>query len=146
MADDRKERLFNLTVSVLLNGGDAGEINVSLYKDNELVAQLPPAEFSTFQLALELNASFSVRIAKPGYREKVLAVDTHLPEGVNKPNEFTCVVDLEPMDRYAHSDAFYLDFPCAIIRWHESPGGFTHSAHYSSDIQLKMALLATQTE
>jgi hypothetical protein len=50
------------------------------------------------------------------------------------------------MDKFAHSDPFYLDFPSAIVRWNDGQHQFTHNDEYLANIQLKMALLGAQME
>ncbi len=67
-----------------------------------------------------------------------------MPEGDAIIEAVAYTVDLEPMDRFAHADPFYLDFPCAIVQWDEASARFNHSERYLADIQLKMALLSAQ--
>lgn len=140
-----KDDLLPLVVNVTANGAGCGQFNVSVYKNNELVAELPPSKYGAFQLDLELNERFSVRVGKPGYRDKTIAVDTEVPEGANTQEPVIYSIDLEPLDRFSHADPFYLDFPCGLIRWNMEADQFDHSERYLADIQLKMALLAAQT-
>lgn len=133
-----------LLVSVTANGSDCGQFNVVLFKGNERVAELPPTKHSAFQLDLDLNEHFSVRVEKQGYRDKTISIDTHVPDGVFADEPMAYTLDLEPQDRFAHADPFYLDFPCGLIKWNETEGRFDHSEPYLTDIQLKIALLATQ--
>ncbi len=133
-----------LLVSVTASGSGCGHFNVVLFKGNERVAELPPTKHSAFQLDLDLNEHFSVRVEKQGYREKTISIDTHVPEGVIADEPVAYTVDLEPLDRFAHADPFYLDFPCGLIQWNEADARFDHNEPYLTDIQLKIALLATQ--
>lgn len=138
------ERFLPLQVNVTAAGAACKEFNVALYQGNQLVAELPPSKHSAFELALDVNDRFSVRISKPGYRDKTIAVDSRMPESAAPADAVTYTVDLEPMDRFAHADPFYLDFPCAIVQWDEASARFDHSERYLADIQLKMALLSAQ--
>ncbi len=138
------ERFLPLQVSVTAAGAACKEFNVALYQGNQLVAELPPSKHSAFELVLDANDRFSVRIGKPGYRDKTIAVDSRMPEGDAIIEAVAYTVDLEPMDRFAHADPFYLDFPCAIVQWDEASARFNHSERYLADIQLKMALLSAQ--
>lgn len=131
-------------VNVTANGADCGNFTVVLFKNNEQVAELPPTKHSAFQLELEFQQHFSVRVGKPGYRDKTITVDTHVPAGEIADEPVAYTVDLEPLDRFAHADPFYLDFPCGIVQWSNETGRFDHSEHYMADIQLKMALLTAQ--
>ncbi|MBL7952309.1 MAG: hypothetical protein JNM62_11390 [Flavobacteriales bacterium] len=133
-----------LLVSVTANGSDCGQFNVVLFKGNQRVAELPPTKHSAFQLDLDLNEHFSVRVEKQGYRDKTISIDTHVPEGAFTDEPIAYTLDLEPLDRFVHADPFYLDFPCGLIQWDHETARFDHSEPYLADIQLKIALLATQ--
>jgi hypothetical protein len=85
-------------------------------------------------------------VSKPGYREKSVFVDVNLPKNVVAYSAYKCNVNLEPLDHFAHSDPFYLDFPSAIVRWNDAQHQFTHNDEYLANIQLKMALLGAQME
>lgn len=132
--------------NITANGGKTSDITVKLYKENEKVVELQPTSRSAFELQLDLNASYTIQVSKPGYRDKSVFVDASLPPDVVKYSAYKCFVNLEPLDKFAHSDPFYLDFPSAIVRWNEEQHVFTHNVEYLSNIQLKMALLGAQLE
>lgn len=117
-----------------------------LYKENEQVTKLEPAKKNTFELDLDLDSYYTIRVSKPGYCEKTVYLDTHMPPDQVKYDAYKCFVNLEPEDKFAHTDPFYLDFPSAIVRWSDEKQAFVHNDHYLSDIQLKMALMAAQVE
>jgi len=131
---------------VTINGGKAKEFSVVLYKDNEQITELPPCKRSAFELGLDIDANYTIIIRKEGYLEKMVSIDTHLPESQIKYGPFECFVNLEPADRFAHSDPFYLDFPSALVKWDDSTQAFVHSDEYLADIQLKVALLGAQVD
>ncbi len=132
--------------TITANGGKTSDLTVTLYKDNEKVTELQPTNRSAFELHLDLNSFYTIHVSKPGYREKSVFVDASLPPDVVKYEAYKCFVNLEPMDKFAHSDPFYLDFPSAIVRWNEAHHEFTHNDEYLANIQLKMALLGAQME
>lgn len=141
-----EENLLPFVVSVTANGEEAEQFTVTLYKGNEQVAQLPPSDHGAFELELDLNEHFSIRVSKDGYRDKVIAVNTVSPVAVEFHETVMYTVDLEPIDRFAHADPFYLDFPSGLVQWDEATSSFAHSEHYLADIQLKIALLSAQAE
>jgi hypothetical protein len=55
-------------------------------------------------------------------------------------------VELEPEEKYAHADPFYLDFPSALVRWDTAKGRFDHSDAYLEEIRTKIALSGAQAE
>lgn len=119
------------------------EFTVLVYKDNALLGEVKPKK-GKFLLELDLNQVYSVRLTKEGYQEKLITIDTAMPEQQVQYPAYPCVVNLEPADKFVHSDPFYLDFPSAIVRWDDEMKGFYHSTSYLTDIQVKMALLAAQ--
>ncbi|HEX2616751.1 MAG TPA: hypothetical protein VHL57_04365 [Flavobacteriales bacterium] len=119
------------------------EFSVLVYKDNRLLGEVKPKK-GKFLLELDLNQVYSVRLCKEGYQEKLITIDTSMPEQQVQYPAYPCVVNLEPADKFVHSDPFYLDFPSAIVRWNDEMKGFYHSSEYLTDIQVKMALLAAQ--
>jgi hypothetical protein len=132
--------------NITANGGNTDSLTISVYKDNALVATLTPASGKgTCELELDLDNTYSILIKKPGYREKLITVDTYLPEHEVKYKKYLCNVNLEPMDRFAHSDPFYLDFPSSIVRWDEGDKEFKHNDEYLASMQLKMALAQLET-
>ena len=146
VAQQQSDRFLPVVVVVTEDGGAAEQITVTLYKDNEQVTQLLPSKHSAFELALDLDGFYTIRISKAGFREKLVFIDSHLPEGVRRYADYVCEVHLEPLDRFSHSDHFYLDFPSAVVRWDDTKQSYDHSDQYLADIQGKVALLSLQAE
>ncbi len=132
--------------AITANGGKTSDLTVTLYKDNEKVAELKPTNKSAFELQLDINAYYTIHVSKPGYRDKSVFIDASLPADVVKYESYKCFVNLEPMDKFVHSDPFYLDFPSAVVQWSDAQHQFTHNDEYLANIQLKMALLGAQME
>lgn len=128
---------------VTASGGNAKGLTLYVYKDNQLLATIKPKR-GRFKLELDINNTYSFRVTKEGYQDKLVSVDTSIPEGLVEYPAYDCFMDLEPADKYTHSDPFYLDFPSAVVRWDPQQNGFFHSMNYLADIQTKMALLQAQ--
>lgn len=128
---------------VTASGANTQDFSVLVYKDNTLLGEVKP-KHGKFLLELDLNQVYSVRLRKEGYQEKLITIDTSIPDQQVQYPAYPCVVNLEPADKFAHSDPFYLDFPSALVRWNAEMQGFYHSSAYLTDIQVKMALLAAQ--
>ncbi len=133
--------------AVTANGGNTDNVEVTVFKDNTAVTEiLPEKKKSGFVLELDIDNNYTIRVRKEGYREELIHIDTHLPENQVKYQAYKCFVDLQPEDKFSHSDPFYLDFPSAMVRWSDEKKGFTHSEEYHTNIQLKVALLGAQLE
>ncbi len=142
-----KELYLPVECHVTANGGPTDNITLTVFKDNEEAFELSPEKNkSSFLLDLDMDCYYTVRARKEGYRDETVFIDTHLPENEMKYKSTSFGLDLEGLDKFAHSDPFYLDFPSAIIRWDEQMKTFAHNDGYLANIQLKMALLGAQVE
>ncbi len=132
-----------VNVKVTTERGKAGDVDVTLYKDNAVVTSFK-AKKGIFSLSLDLDNAYSFIVEQEGYRPKTIYVDTHVPATQVQYGAFPCFVNLEAADKFTHSDPFYLDFPGAIIRWDDQAQAFVPSTGYVTDIQSKMGMLQAQ--
>lgn len=123
---------------VLIDGERAQDYQLILYKDNAEVGKLPADKRGRFELELDIDANYTVRIVKEGYQEKMVHIDTSLPKDLVKYPDYECTVSLQKQAS-PNIDPFYTDFPSAIIRYNQDLGGFYHSEHYLTHIQTKLA-------
>lgn len=123
---------------VLIDGAKADNYQILLYKDNVELGKLQSDKRGRFELELDIDASYNLRVIKDGYQEKVIAIETKLPEDLVKYPDYECTVSLQKTAS-TNVDPFYTDFPSAIIRYNEELGGFYHSEHYLTHIQTKLA-------
>lgn len=132
--------------NVTEGGSKAKDFTIHVYQENKDLGEIKATGKGSFALELDLDNFYSVRISKPGYQDKLVYFDTHMPEHQVAYPAYICNVNLEGADKFKHSDPFYLDFPSAIVRWNDEMKGFYHNDNYLSDIQVKMALLEAQVE
>lgn len=123
---------------VLVDGQRADGYQLILYKDNIELGKLDSDKRGRFELELDIDASYMVRIVKDGFQEKIVAIETKLPEGLVKYPDYECTVSIQ-RTASKNIDPFYTDFPSAIVRYNEELGGFYHSEHYLTHIQTKLA-------
>ena len=106
--------------------------------------QVAPPAFGRFELELDIDQFYTLRITKQGQQEKMLYFDTKLPPDLVKYPDYECYVNLQaPLAD--GTDPFYTDFPSAIVRYNEVMGGFYHSEHYLSHIQTRLAGVSSAT-
>ncbi len=129
---------------VLIDGQKASDYHVLLYKDNAELGKLESDKRGKFELELDIDASYTVRIVKPGFQEKIVIIETVLPKDLVKYPDYVCTLSLQK-EASSNIDPFYTDFPSAIIRYNEELGGFYHSEHYLTHIQTKLAGYANAT-
>jgi hypothetical protein len=131
---------------ITFSGAKAKDFTIVVYEDNKPLGEIKATRQGDFGLELDLDMFYSMRISKEGYQDKLVYFDTHMPEHQVAYPPYVCNLNLEPADKFRHSDPFFLDFPSAIVRWNDELKGFYHSENYLSDIQVKMAMLEAQVE
>lgn len=123
---------------VLVDGERAEGFSVFLYKENAQLGEVAVDKRGRFELELDIDAAFTVRITKEGFQEKMVFIDTNLPKDLIKYPDYECTVSLQK-NASPNVEAFYTDFPSAVVRYNEELGGFYHSEHYLTHIQTKLA-------
>ncbi len=123
---------------VLAEGKKADGYILFLYKNNEELGRLESDKRGRFELELDIDASYAIRIIKNGYQEKLLTIDTTLPKDLVSYPDYECTASLQK-SASPNVDPFYTDFPSAIIRYNEELGGFYHSETYLTHLQTKLS-------
>lgn len=129
---------------VTVAGKPAEACKVLLYKNNEALGEVPLGKKGRFELELDIDQMYTVRITKQGFQEKILNIDTAIPKDLITYPDYECYVNLQPVNSQG-VDPFYTDFPSAIVRYDGQMGGFYHSEHYLDHIQTRLAGIATAT-
>jgi len=128
---------------VMIDGKKADAFDMVLYKDNVELGKLQ-GKNGRFELELDIDQFYTLRIIKAGRQEKMLYFDTKLPADLIRYPDYECYVNLQALQATG-TDPFYTDFPSAIVKWDENQGGFYHSEHYLSHIQTRLAGIASAT-
>lgn len=123
---------------VSVDGKKTDGYELILYKDNVELGKLEATKKGRFELELDIDQMYTLRIVKAGYQEKMLYLDTTLPQDLVKYPDYECYINLQ-VDNAKNIDPFYTDFPSAIVRYDTEMGGFYHSEHYLTHIQTKLA-------
>jgi hypothetical protein len=130
-------------VQVTAERGKAKLVNVTVYKDNQMVREFQ-SKNGKFTLTFDLDQAYTFVLHKEGYRSKSVYVDTHMPPEQVQYAAYECKMNLEAADKFDHSDPFFLDFPSAVVRWDGDVNGFLPSTKYVTDIQSKIGMLQAQ--
>lgn len=129
---------------VSVEGKPVEEYKVILYKNNESLGEVPIGKKGQFELELDIDQLYTVRVVKEGFQEKIMNIDTTLPEGLTKYPAYDCFINLQATNAQG-VDPFYTDFPSAIVRYDAEMKGFYHSEHYLTHIQTRLAGIASAT-
>ncbi|MDQ3101832.1 MAG: hypothetical protein M3R08_10635 [Bacteroidota bacterium] len=123
---------------ILAQGRKLGKMEVIIYRDNIELGRLNTKKNGRFELELDIDQMYTIRVLKNGYQEKLVLVDTSLPKDLVDYPDYYCFIDLLPVN-VQNIDPFYTDFPSAIVRYNTENGGFYHSENYLTHIQTKLA-------
>ncbi len=129
---------------VTVDGKSVDGYKVFLYRNNEALGEVPVGKKGRFELELDIDQMYTVRVVKEGYQEKMLNIDTTLPQDLTKYPDYECFINLQPAMAQG-VDPFYTDFPSAIVRYDAEMKGFYHSEHYLTHIQTRLAGIASAT-
>lgn len=122
---------------IMAGGKKAGKVEVIIYRENTEIGRLTSKKNGKFELELDIDQMYTIRVIKNGFQEKLFLVDTTLPKDLLDYPDYYCFIDLLPAN-VQNIDPFYTDFPSAIIRYNSNKGGFYHSEHYLAHIQSKL--------
>jgi hypothetical protein len=116
----------------------SGGYTVTLVHHNTPVDSLVVKEGSSFKFLLKENAWYAVQIKKEGYTQKMISINTSLPE--DKYNKLifklSFVIDeLISQWESKHLDSDALDFPIAIFAFDKKKEAFYYSEEYTSNIK-----------
>jgi hypothetical protein len=123
---------------VLAEGRKVGAVEIIIYRGNTEIGRIQGTKKGQFELELDIDQSYTIRVIKEGLQEKLVLVDTTLPKDLVDYPDYHCFINMLPVN-VQNIDPFYADFPSAIIRFDEEKGGFYHSENYLTHIQTKLA-------
>ena len=132
-----------VNIKVTAEGAKTTDMNVTVYKDNELLQEIHSTK-SKVTLNLDLDNTYTFILQQEGYRPKSVYMDTHVPDQLVQYAAYDCSMNLEAADKFTHADPFYLDFPAAIVRWDNEAEGFLPDPGYLTDIQSRIGMLQAQ--
>jgi hypothetical protein len=127
---------------VMVDGKGAEGVEATLYKDNTLIGPVAIKKNGTFELNLDIDQFFTVMLKKSGFQNKMIYVDTTLPQDLVTYPDYEYYVTLMPQEA-RNIETFYTDFPSAIIRYDAEMKGFYHSENYLTHIQTKLGGFAS---
>jgi predicted transcriptional regulator len=90
---------------------------------------------NAFHFKLKKNKYYSLRISKDGYYTKLIGVDTKMGFESGNNYKFYFKTDLMEKKEAIHLNTEALDFPIAIISYHEKIGKFDVNVQYTNYIK-----------
>ncbi len=122
---------------VIQGGERCTDYTLTVYKDNKVLAPASIDKKGRFNLELDIDQAYTVRVSKPGFADKLIYIDTTLPKDQVTYPDYEMTLNLIASGDHS-VDPFYADFPSGIIRWNEEMDGFYHNEGYLAHIQSKL--------
>lgn len=140
---NRQDSLVCLEISGrLLNLKSAEDklYKVELLYNGIVVDSLILNDKKEFKFDLRKNCVYGVRITKKGYVGRIISINTQLPEFAKAFFRFQFDTELIEQSLSKNLDKDALDFPIAIISFHEDIKCFYYSEEYTSNIKRQIYL------
>jgi hypothetical protein len=126
---------------------------VTVFKENDTVGSFPTDKGGKFEVALALNATYSIEFQKEGFAPKRIVIDTHMPPARAGAEVMIAPIGMDisllEKAKYTGANTDELDFPFAIVKWNKGQGAFTQDQEYTLGMQRTngaILLMAARTE
>jgi hypothetical protein len=130
-----KRACLEVSGAAQIKGMAVKEMDVRLYEENILLTEIPSSAGPKVFFTLKENSNYMISYSRAGYVPRVVCIDTHLPGEVKLNPLFTFDFELELLPVSTALNAFYLDFPVAIIQYDPDIQKFGYNRKYTSSIK-----------
>jgi hypothetical protein len=130
-----KRECLEVSCSAEIKGLAVKEMDVRLYEENVLLTEIPSSAGPKVFFTLKENSNYLIMYSRSGFVTRMVSVDTHIPEDVKPSPLFTFDFELELLPLNTALDAFYLDFPVAIIQYDPDIQKFGYNRKYTSSLK-----------
>ncbi|MBA3663845.1 MAG: hypothetical protein H0W61_06510 [Bacteroidetes bacterium] len=93
-----------------------------------------------FKFRLKKNTVYGILLTKPGYVSRIISVDTNLPDSAEGLFRFDFDTEMIELGRTDKLNKDALDFPIAVICYHEELNYFYYNEQYTSCIKRRIFL------
>ena len=85
-------------------------------------------------IALQLNNNYAVKFVKEGFKDRILLVDTHVPDSRSSKNySFRYLIEFLPNDAVSNT---FDDFPVAYITYQKAVNDFDYDRMYHHNVRI----------
>jgi len=126
---------FPILGIVTEEGKKCKDAYVEVYDGNLVVQEFQTPANGRFNLTLELNHYYTVKISKAGMVPKILSIDTRVKSRRISVPVYECDIDLIPSSLFTGMNTSILDFPMAIVRYNRRKGEFIHNEDYTAHMR-----------
>lgn len=112
---------------------------VELITSEGVVDSMRLKDGKQFRFYLKKNSYYAIRIRKAGYLDRVVSIYTDVPKDSEDEFDFRFDTELIAVEDAKKLNKDALDFPIAVVFYHEKLKCFYHCEKYTTDIKRKIA-------
>ncbi|HEU4718765.1 MAG TPA: hypothetical protein VFU15_13065 [Bacteroidia bacterium] len=142
-SSDANVPYFDITGRMTIADKSVADYSVILYCDGQRTDSVFVDTKKDIDIHLGYGHDYAVRFSKAGCKDRILLVDTHLPEGVSA-DYFSFLYSIEFLSEHAPSNTFD-DFPVAYIGYDKTKKDFDYNRTYHKNIRVMPGHPETQT-
>jgi len=125
---------LEITGKATCSGLQLSDVTVLLIQDNQEVEKVVLKDKGKFRFLLKKNSFYTIRLSKGGYVTRSISINTELPPGTKWGIwRFEAEVQLFRENPLMNND--YLDYPVAIISYHQAKDAFDYNKKYTAIIK-----------
>jgi hypothetical protein len=121
--------------SASIYGKRMKDVTILLYKGDRLIHTLAASKKEVNNFLLEENTNYTLRFTKPGCADRLICIDTHIPEGIDLSPLFHFDFDLDMIPESEIQNKTIADFPAGLIYYDTESEKFETSATYSESLK-----------
>jgi hypothetical protein len=111
----RNTNTFEISGVALLNDQRVGDYTVSVYLDGTRIDSMYSKSKKPLYFTLECNQVYSCLFQKKGYKDKIVIVNTKIPEGLKSIQDDSFYFEIEMTESLKRKSEEIEDYPVAII-------------------------------
>lgn len=142
---DFTQDMYFLEISgvMTVNGAKVEDYTVIFFEDGKLIDSFYIDNRREQYFGMEFGHNYALKFVKKGYKNRVLLVDTSLPEDAHSDN-FTFRYSIEFIPKDAPSNTFD-DFPVAFVTYDAKRKDFDYNRTYHYNVRFNAGQPADQT-
>lgn len=113
---------------------------VELISYNKIIDSVTINDKSDFKFILKRDCHYAIRISAPGYITRLVSVYTNISPDINAFYRFQFDTELIESHVSKKLDSDALDFPIAVISFHDDIANFYYSEEYTANLKRQLYL------
>lgn len=138
---------FKLKGNISIIRGNLADVKVDIYKNGNKIKTLTPNSLGKYEYELEYQNEYKLTFSKPGFVEKSMIIDTHLPpEQLDKDFKYKWDTDVKLFKQYDGINFTIFTQPVQKIFYDEKSKKFDFDSDYNKMILSDLQKISDQVD